>query len=78
MVMRIAAMHDQVVRAAVTDVGVAMQIIHGHAGVLEARLAEGDDGLGGRPRPGVIHEHDVGEAQQSVMLRRLQRRRERG
>src|SRR5207302_716863 len=66
---RVAAVHDQVVRAAVTDVGVAVKVVHGHAGVLEARLAEAHYGFPGRARDGVVDEHHARAAEQSCAPR---------
>jgi hypothetical protein len=76
--MGVPAVHDQVVCAAIADVGVTMQIIHGHAGILEPRLAERHDGFGGPPSSGVVDEHYVRDAKQAVIiLRGPERRRER-
>ena len=73
----VAAVHDQVVRAAITDVGVAVKVIHGHAGILEPRLAETYHRFRGRARDRVVDQHDVGGAEQSCAPRRVERRRQR-
>ena len=67
-VMRVSTVHDQVVRAAIAYIGVTVQIIHGHAGVLEPSFAERDDCFGSRSRSGIVDEHDVGNAQPARVL----------
>ena len=55
----------------------AVKVIHGHAGVLEARLAEAHYRFRGRARDGVVDQHDVGGAEQSFAPRRVERHRQR-